>query len=509
MNNLEKNYLSHPQRQSPKGVLVLFGYTLYKAVRALFPLLLIVLLKKNDIAFTIYHYLGLAMFLILIFTLSFLNYWYFTFYIDATADELVIQKGWLTKSKTVIKLNKIQQVNLNQKIIHQLLQVYEVEIDTAGTKEVEVKIKAVSRPIAEQLRLHLLEHAHHLNEGKTTANVAQITTRQSVPQNVIEISLASLIKVGLTRRYVQTFALIFVFVFQGLEQYRQYFESEDEEVSVYAHATDYASHYVTDWMIPILIAGVFLLIILANLIRTLIQYYHYKIDIHDHKLLISYGLMETKNTIIKPSRVQFLQVTQNYVQRFLDVFELKIVQTEQDASNGKKGKGIDVPGVSFVEKERILAEIFKINLKTTTVLAPSLRKFIVHAAWLSVFPAACLLSYAAYHQQVYTALGGVVFLLFTLFYHWIIYRNARLYWNAHCIAFRKGFWDVHYQVFEPSKIQKIDVFQRLWHKKLDLGSIVIYTAGGDFYFTVANYTSLKKQVNVWLYEVESKNLNWM
>ena len=66
--------------------------------------------------------------------------------------EFLIKKGWLKKTKLSVPFEKIQQVNINQNIIHKVFSLYEIQMDTAGSKDTEVDIKAVSRNIAEDFK---------------------------------------------------------------------------------------------------------------------------------------------------------------------------------------------------------------------------------------------------------------------------------------------------------------------------------------------------------------------
>jgi putative membrane protein len=49
-------------------------------------------------------------------------------------------------------------------------------------------------------------------------------------------------------------------------------------------------------------------------------------------LLLSFGLLSTKSTILKPEKVQIVTVTRNYFQRKMNILEIKIKQ----ATGGEK-----------------------------------------------------------------------------------------------------------------------------------------------------------------------------
>jgi len=89
------------------------------------------------------------------------------------------------------------------------------------------------------------------------------------------------------------------------------------------------------------------------------------------------------------------------------------------------------------------------------------------------------------------------------------FKNNRLFIHENFIIKQSGAWDISNDIIEPSKIQAITTSQLFWHKKLNIGSITLHTAGGNIAFQLANYSVVKQQVNHWLYEIETSDSNWM
>lgn len=103
----------------------------------------------------------------------------------------------------------------------------------------------------------------------------------------------------------------------------------------------------------------------------------------------------------------------------------------------------------------------------------------------------------------------VIYSLFLLLILIFGYRNNRLYVSEDFIIKQSGAWDVDNSIIEPLKIQAITTSQLFWHKKANIGSVTIHTAGGDLSFQLGNYTKIKNYVNLWLYKIEISNSNWM
>ena len=65
------------------------------------------------------------------------------------------------------------------------------------------------------------------------------------------------------------------------------------------------------------------------------------------------------------------------------------------------------------------------------------------------------------------------------------------------------------KTIENYKIQSVMLYQAFWHKKFNLGSIILLTAGGMSYITTCNYEILKKITNNVMYRVETSKKRWM
>ena len=93
---------SKPQRQSSIGILVVFFYSLQKYLRAIWPILIVYILKINQNN-SIYFILGTLFLLVFLALVSYLKFINFTFYINTTDNEFVIQEGIFNKTITKFK----------------------------------------------------------------------------------------------------------------------------------------------------------------------------------------------------------------------------------------------------------------------------------------------------------------------------------------------------------------------------------------------------------------------
>lgn len=495
---------SQPQRQSAVGILILFIDTVQKWGRGLWPILVIYLVKFDEMHKG-YFFLGSACFVVLIAVVAYFKYLNFTFYLDNENEEFIISEGIFNKTKIIIQLDKIQQVDINQSLIQRLIGVFELNVDTAGSAKKEGVIKAISHPLALALKARLLENDKEI----LTPSEEQVDFEvESAEKNaVIKISFLSLLKVGVTSNYVKTLGLIIAFfltVYENAKNFVAESEFTEEQLDAYVAQRSLITSIVA---FSILMVA---LVLIINIIRVVYKYFDYQVTRQNGSLLLSFGLLSTKNTIVKPEKVQITTITSNYFQKKMNILEIKIKQaTSSDRESSKTI--IEIPGCNAIEKEAIFELLFKKIPKKGIVLKPNYRKLVFSMFLSIVLPVIAFFAFATYIQPLFFDYQYAV-LVYVLFMGLILYfgfQNNRLYINDDFIIKKSGAWDIDNMIIEPSKIQAITTSQLFWHKKPDIGSIIIHTAGGNIAFQLANFSTVKQYVNLWLYKMERSNNNWM
>ena len=106
--------------------------------------------------------------------IAYLKYLNFTFYLDHQKNEFVIQEGIFNKTKTTVQLYKIQQVNITQNLLQRAINVYSIEVDTAGSNDKEGKIKAISHDLALELKAALLQIESKVLSTDATTNATRV-----------------------------------------------------------------------------------------------------------------------------------------------------------------------------------------------------------------------------------------------------------------------------------------------------------------------------------------------
>lgn len=499
---MESNF-NVPQRQSAVGIVIMFFDTIQQYARALWPILVVWIFKFNEVN-KLWLALGVLLLFVVIGIVAYLKYRNFTFFLDDEQHEFVITEGIFSKTRTTIALHKIQQVNIKQSLLQRLIGVHALDVDTAGSKEKEVSIKAISHRLALALKSRLLENEKQVVAGQETG-VPENKTVEEKP--FISISLLSLLKVGVTSNYIRSLGLLLAFfltIYDNVMRFSNQGYINEDQFSSYIERSAMMSS------IGILIAILFGSILVINIFRIVVRYFDYKIARQKGSLLLSFGLFNTKSTIIKPEKVQIVAVTRNYFQKKLDVVELKIKQATGGEKEERK-QAVEIPGCNANERDAILQLLFGKIPEKGTMLRPNFRKLVFAIFLTIVLPLSGFYAIAFYAQEAILKFGYLVpvYVIFALLVHYFGFRNYRLFIGDHFIIKQSGAWDITNEIIEPQKIQALTVSQLFWHKSTDIGYLTIHTAGGNVSFQLGDFTVIKKQVNLWLYGMETSDSNWM
>lgn len=493
---------SQPQRQSLPGILVMFVNSLQKTVRAIWPMLILWLVKFDSLNKLLF-FGSIAAVVVLIGVISYLQYLFFTFHIDEENNEFVIQKGVFNKTRITIQLHKIQQVNINQSLIQRLVGVYKLEIDTAGSDKKEASISAISHELATILKERLINHTQQ-EAFESIENISE----EVVSTSFIKIGLPSLIKIGFTSNYIKSFALIFLFfttIVENLQQLNAEVIDEDQVTNY----LDTLPVYTSILLVIVVFIG---LILVVNLVRTILKYFDFTVQKSKQAIILSYGLLSTKNTLLNPNKVQKIKITQNYFQKKLDVTTIAIHQASSDVEKVKEKDQIEVPGCAKYERNAILKLLLgKLPQKGTKYL-PNWRKLAVNTFFFLVIP--LLITFLLNHKTQFVTeiewfIYAIIFTIFVAVMLWFSFKNYKLFVSNDFIIKQNGAWDIDTTIIEPYKIQAIETQQFFWQKATNIGSVTLSTAGGTLSFTTGNYSEIKELVNYWLYEIETWEKNWM
>lgn len=495
---------TNPSRQSIKGIAVLFGFNSYKIIKSLFLAIAALSysfiksgkvfgMSQNKIIVIVF-----SVFLV-IFIRSILQYLNFKFYIDN--DDFILSKGILNKEKISVSKSKIQNIYIRQNVLQQIINVVQLEIETAGDAKAEVKINALSRERALELKEHLLSYKSIENKGlellNDTPKVTAVYYRASLKKLFLE---------GLSQNHIKSFMIIVGFVggfYTSYEDYLKQLKLGDKFELLVKQNENSISILI---VVFLLILSVTLIIsILFSLIKTFLLNFELQVIEHKKTIEIKKGLFNKVAIILSPSRIQNIEIKNNRLKRYFGLNTLSIKQAMVDK---KLQKHFSIIGLDRVQVDYLVKKLMqKIGLISKQEKP---EKYYIRVLILkSIIPILIfnLLSFFKFGNQFWIVNLFLVPLISVLIY-WR-YRKAYYAIKDNMLIVGSGAISTITELLEFHKIQAVATKQTIFQKIRKIVTVEIYTASKATKILYVKESRANTIVDYLLYQVESQRKDWM
>lgn len=335
-------------RQSPKGIVINYGVLLYRLVRSFWVLIPIFFSKniENKMGFVLAAIGILGGVLLIVAILQYLN-----FKFKIKDDHFILHQGVIFKKKTSIPLERIQSVNFKQNLIHQLINITQVEIQTAGAKDVEVSVKAISREKAKALKKRLQSGISLELSEEETIELAEVKTRM-----IYKLSFLELIKVSFSENHLRSFfwiiAISFSFGFQ-LEDVIKDLDFASESIRFIARNRDALTGSVVLLTVVFFVAVI--ISVIVSFVRVLLRNFDQKVTQLNDGIQVSQGLFTKREDVLKIKKIQYTVTVTNPFKKYLGIRSILINQA--GSAKVKQKKRIELVGVKNRVADR-LSELF-------------------------------------------------------------------------------------------------------------------------------------------------------
>ncbi len=273
---------------------------------------------------------------------------YFTVRYRISNGELVVNEGLFFRRTRTVPVERIQNIDLVQGVLHRLFKVAEVRVETASGTKPEAVLNVLSLSQVELLRRNVFAQKENASSVVSTspevlsppldsASVDVSTAMRSPadeisgnceartddldPTTLLKIPLAWLAKAGLASNR----GLIMISVLLGL--YLQLDRRQQQ---------DYDLAFLTQWLpdlsnpyfmtVAVIAAGVLGLILLRLLGVGwyILRFFGYQLSLSGEDFKISCGLFTKVSATVPRKRIQFVSIHSNYVSRLLGLSSIRI-----------------------------------------------------------------------------------------------------------------------------------------------------------------------------------------
>jgi len=493
------NYdFSTPMRQSYAAIL-LIAYRLYKVlVRQLFPFILILFFgnKETTSSFIMYTIIVIALIGFFYSIVAFFKYY---FYLED--DKLIVLKGVFKKTKLEIPFDRIQSINFEQNLIHRMFNVIKLNMDTAGSAGSELQINALDQTLATALSDHILKH-----RSQQAIETQTEQTKVEPKRIIFSLSIGQLMKVGITENHFRSGGLILFFVFWIWENLREI------GMDVIGRMEDYAPMAKTITTSLIIMSVLFVLFMvvsfIVSLIRTVLKYF----GLHMYRIgdgfIVESGLLNRREHAAKDHKIQVLSWSQNLLQKWTHIFELRLKQASSIAVNDKKS--LQVAGLAWEDVLETKAYLLKDAVEELEHIELSGVNGYYRYRHMIYWTVFCvpIIAIAVYLQNFNVVVTSIAFYIYGLVSTQLSYKKKKFGISDKLVLLRGGIFGHSATMMELFKLQNIMIRRTPFQRRRGLGSLILFSASGQLTIPDISYDTCLSMKNTLLYKVESSKKSW-
>jgi putative membrane protein len=499
MDNTEN--FSQFRRQSKKGIFVIYLNILYTALKALWLVLFLFIQKFSKIpeSILLYIYLGTAALLVFFLIRAFLIFKNFQFKIEN--KHFILKKGILKKTDTSIPFDRIQNINFKQNIIQQIINVHEVNIETAGSSKAEISIKALS-----------YKEAGALKQAITIFDKsAAIPDAESENKPLLEIGFSALMKVSFTENHLQSLLLLVAVLVGFYQQISDLFDGLGKQDLLDNYITENASSLENN---VILIVGFLIILsviaVLSSVVRVVLRHFNLTVFVKNNALEIYQGLTTKKSVILKKDKVQHITISHNPIKKRLGISFITFKQAISGKVKKKQDKIIKIVGCKAAQVFAIKDLLFSNeNLEGIDKnFSDSYFRFRLYLRGFLVLFIINIGLFIGFENNV-ILLGNILLTPIFILSIEVSFKKTYYLFNEDLLLVGQGTIETHKTYLPFFKVQNVKLKQTIFQVRNNVADVVFQTASGKIKIPCIPLEKAQQIYNYTLFKVETSQKSWM
>jgi len=263
---------------------------------------------------------------------------YFTFTYRIEGGELITQHGILGRTERHIPLGRVQDIRIEQGVLHRIFDMADVHVETAGGQGAEASLSVLSRKEAERLRAAIFEQVPAPLQAAATGAATPIPPAREILRH---LSLRDLILAGATSNHMASALVLVFFVWQFLDDILP----KDTYERFLLWATQSAQQWLErvgqqGWVVFLTGSAVLVVVgMVISVVGSVVLFYGFTLSRRGEDLHRSYGLLTRRSSSLPRRRIQVLQVEESFLRRLLHLATLRADSAGSRPIHGEQGRG--------------------------------------------------------------------------------------------------------------------------------------------------------------------------
>jgi putative membrane protein len=487
-----------PRRQAKNALIFILLKTLSRLLSQLWPFLLIVLFSNPDYGSLFYILITVIISSVVLIT-SVISYFRFYFYI--AENKLHIEQGVFRRSHSSVALERIQNVQTEDNLIHRFFKTVSVSVTTAGSKDSEFVISSMDREEASLLREYIMELKRSLQPTAQQAEGQEGEKEAFSP--LFQLTLGQLLKVGLSQNHFRAIGIIMGAAAYLLSQAQEIFR---EDIFEWAYTLVGWTNQADYLIIFLLVLIVFLIAMIISMSSVFLNYFQLRVEMGFRQIRLKQGFIRRKEQTAQLRKIQILDWSTNPVRKAMNFVTVVLQQASSSSEGGQNT--LYIPGCAERYKEALIQSVFEdIDLQPSGLrLHPSM--IWRYTLFRGLIPA-LIAGLASYNLFGWYALFFLLWVPLSYWINWKVYQSWSISWDRNHIGINRGLWTYSVSIMPWFKIQSIEFKQSRFQHRRNLGNLWLYTAGGNLMIPYLRIEDAYKLQNLILYKAESTKKSWM
>lgn len=397
---------------------------------------------------------------------------YVTLTYAVESGNLIVRSGLVTRHARSIPIDRIQNMTLKRGVLHRLMGVVDVEIETAGGSKAEAVLSALSHAAAEQLKQDV-----GIDRGTDAITQPDAAAPGDSRDEIWQSPLSDLMLAGATENRL---GLILATAVGG------WYTFQDPIRRVLERFLPKLEAVLLDGAIVLVGIGVLFAIVLiivgwiTSIILTITQYYGFQLRRSDTRLRVRYGLFTQNEKLIPAERIQVVRLVAPWLR---DRLGYVTVFAETAGSIVDRQAAASTPFCPLVRRDRVAGLLTRVlptldyaAVRWQNVSRKAIRRAMIRYSALLAVPVGTLVWVASWPGTIAIPLAIAAAAIGARWrYECLGFARLSGYIFARAGAFTRRAW-----IIPRDKVQYVELRQTPFQRRHDLASLAIFTAGGAF-----------------------------
>jgi putative membrane protein len=409
---------------------------------------------------------------------------YFSFSYRIEGNELITQQGILERKQRSIPLERIQEIRVEQGVLHRVFDVVDAKIETGGGEGAEASLSVLSRAEVERLRQTVFERASKIRAEAGAGTVEELVA--ATPERVVirRLGLKDLLLIGLTTNYIISALALAGALWNFADDFLQDSFYRRAGETIYRESLRFFMREAAP-AIALAVAAALAVILIGLVVSTIaaiVRFYGFTLSLSGEDLHRRYGLLTRRSSSLPRRRIQVLKIEEKLFRRLFGLATLRADTSggQRDNEDDESGRDVLLPITRRAAVDGLLTSFFPDfdagrveGAEWRRVSRLAIRRGMVEGAVYCALAAAIL--FGVY--WLLAALWPLALLPLVYFISVANYRNLGYAMSERYFCARRGWAGRSTHIVPIDKIQAVEIHQSPIDRRLGLATLSVDTAG--------------------------------